>query len=256
MAFAHLHETVGALGAFDFLREIEASSSAALTPEEVLAMMARAGVEDPPTLLTDFLASNLLQRLGDGVGLTTLGITTVLLLEALNGADVRAIYRRLSHYDSTLRMYELVREGMTGQFLRSINDRPGFARLYFCSPWIGLDAKQRAMLVHAVVQEEKQGHAPELLVITRRDGATQRPPAGVEVFRELGATIFLNQRLHTKLYIREPGRSGGYPMAIVGSQNLTRSQYLELGIRINADSVMVDQLIAYFWELCNASVEV
>ena len=238
----------------EFLREIEATSSTALPPEEILAAMVRAGVEDPRTLLTDFLASNLLQRWGDRVGLTTLGIRTLLLLEALNGADVRAIYRRLSDYDSTLRMYELVREGMTGQFLRSINDRPGFARLYFCSPWIRLDIRQRQMLVHAVVQEEKHGLAPEVLVITRLD-KDDHADESLEVFRQLRATIFFNARLHTKLYIREPGQSGGYPMAIVGSQNLTRSQHLELGIRINADSVMVDQLIAYFWELCNASVE-
>jgi len=238
----------------EFLREIEAGSSTSLTLQDVIGVMANAGVEDPPTLLADFLASNLLHKWGDRVGLTILGIRTLLMLEALNGADVRAIYRRLSHYDSTLRMYELVREGMTAEFLRSINQRPGFTRLYFCSPWIRLDNMRRQMLVHAVVEEERHKQAPELLVITRPE-QDERAQAELEVFRKLRATIFFNARLHTKLYIREPGQSGGYPMAIVGSQNLTRSQYLKLGNRINADSVMVDQLIAYFWELCNASIE-
>lgn len=254
MRVTHLHQTVAAPGALEFLREIEAMSATALPSRAILAAMVRVGVEDPPTLLTDFLASNLLQRWGDRVGLTTLGIRTLLLLEALNGADLRAIYRRLSHYDSTLRMYELVREGMTEEFLRSINQRPGFARLYFCSPWIRLDTRQQQMLVHAVVQEEKHGRAPEVLVMTR-PAEDEQAQAHLQVFRQLGASIFFNARLHTKLYVREPGQGGGYPMAIVGSQNLTRSQYLELGIRINADSVMVDQLIAYFWELCNASIE-
>lgn len=254
MTVGHLHQTMGAEGAFELLRELEASGATGLPLEEVLRAMARVGVEDPPALLDDLLAANLLQRSGDRIGLSTFGIRTLLLVEALNGADVREVYRRLSHYDSTLRMYELVREGMTGQFLRSINDRPGFSRLYFCSPWIRLDTRQRQMLVHGVIQEEKQGTIPELFVITRPDPGKEAQ-AALAVFRGLHATLFFNARLHTKLYIREPGQSGGFPMAIVGSQNLTRSQYLELGIRVNADTVMVDQLIGYFWELCNTSVE-
>lgn len=254
MTVGHLHQALGAQGAFEFLRELEREPATALGPEDILAIAARAGVDDPPALIADLVAANVLQQWGERVGIATLGIRALLLLEALNGADLREIFRRLSHYDNSLRMYELVREGMTTEFLHSINDRPGSARLYFCSPWIRLDDQQSQMLVHAVVQEERRGRGPELLVITRpdnRDGAQE----ALDVFRELRATVFLNGRLHTKLYIREPGQSGGYPMAIVGSQNLTRSQYLELGIRINADSVMVDQLIGYFWELCNASVE-
>ena len=45
-------------------------------------------------------------------------------------------------------------------------------------------------------------------------------------------------------------------MAIVGSQNLTKSNYLELGIRINSDNQVIDHLIAYFWEITNYSHEV
>jgi hypothetical protein len=252
----HLHQTVAAPGAYEFLADLEAAPATALPQGELLATMVRAGVEDAPAMLTDFLAANLLQRLGNRVGLTTFGIRTLLLLEAVNGGDIKTIYHRLGRYDTTLRMYELVREGMTSQFLQSINNRPGFSRLYLCSPWIGLTALQQAMLVHALIHEEKRGHAPELLVITRPDGERHRPPDTVKPFRDLGATIFLNQRLHTKLYIREPTQSGGFSMAIVGSQNLTKSQYLELGIRVNSDGIMVNQLIAYFWELCNASREV
>ncbi|MGH7864520.1 MAG: hypothetical protein ACREQB_05995, partial [Candidatus Binataceae bacterium] len=206
--------------------------------------------------LANFTAAGLLQWYGHRIGLSTFGIRAKLLLEALNGGDASDVYRRLTPYDSTLRMYELVREGMTHEFLRSINDRPGFARLYFCSPWISLHAKQEAMLAHAVVQAEKRGPPPELFLITRPVGAGRlTPPETIKPFRDLAATVFLNRRLHTKLYIREPDQSGGYSMAIVGSQNLTKSQHIELGIRINADSVMVNHLIGYFWELANASQE-
>ena len=44
-------------------------------------------------------------------------------------------------------------------------------------------------------------------------------------------------------------------MAIVGSQNLTRSNHLELGIRVNNDSRMIDELIRYFLELTSYSTE-
>jgi hypothetical protein len=145
---------------------------------------------------------------------------------------------------------------MTSQFLESIVERPGFSRLYFCSPWINLDTRQRDMLAHAIMREERRGGCPELHVICRpSEVAADRAPEALAPFEKLGATILLNGRLHTKLYIREPDKSGGYSMAIVGSQNLTKSQYLELGIRINADSAIISQLIRYFWDLANASQE-
>src|SRR5437867_2721150 len=50
-------------------------------------------------------------------------------------------------------------------------------------------------------------------------------------------------------------RSVGLSMAIVGSQNLTRSNHLELGIRVNNDSRMIDELIRYFLELTSYSTE-
>jgi phosphatidylserine/phosphatidylglycerophosphate/cardiolipin synthase-like enzyme len=147
---------------------------------------------------------------------------------------------------------------MTKLFLRSINERPGFRRLYLCSPWISLDQRDVVMLAHAVLQvQEKRGERPEIVVIVRpeQDGPV-RVPASVVPLRELGATIFLNSRLHTKLYIREPDSNGGYAMAIVGSQNLTKSSYIELGLRINSDSQMIYQLIAYFWEITYDSYEI
>lgn len=252
---AALHQTVAVPGVYEFLKSLESTSATALAEDEIVALMTQAGLESPLSTLNDFLAAGLLGRYGNRVGLTTFGIRTLLLIEALNGGDVREIYRRLSHYDDTLRMYELIREGMTSQFLESISERPGFARLYFCSPWISLDERQRSMLNHAVLRAERRGVTPEIFVVTRPAGPQDSPPDSIKPFRELRASVYLNRRLHTKLYIREPDRSGGYSMAIVGSQNLTRSQYLELGIRISADSIMVDQLIGYFWELCNASVE-
>lgn len=254
---AHLSETVGVHGAYEVLQELEASSVTAFAISHIEAAMARYGMDDPQAAVEDFVAANLLHREGERLGLTGLGVRTCLLLEAINGGDLRDVYRRLSRLDSTLRTYELIREGMTKTFLQNINERPGFVRLYFCSPWISLDRKQQDMLTHAIIQVERtRGSRPEILVITRpEEGTDLTIPTTLRPFQDLEATIFLNKRLHTKLYIREPDTSGGYAMAILGSQNLTRSNYIELGIRINSDGQMIDQLIAYFWEITNHSHE-
>lgn len=253
-----LHQTVGIEGAYETLHELEASSVTALPAEEMLAMMKRVGVQHPEATLRDFVADNLLHQYGERFGLTTLGIRTCLLLEAINGGELRDVFRRLSRLDSTLRTYELIREGMTGIFLQNLNERPGFSRLYFCSPWISLGRRQQEMLLHAVIQSErKHGMHPEILVITRPDENNDLGvPTTLKPFQDLGATFFLNKRLHTKLYIREPDSSGTYAMAILGSQNLTKSNYIELGIRINSDGQMIDQLISYFLEIAYSSDEV
>jgi hypothetical protein len=253
----YTHEVVGFTGAFPFLCALERSARSSFSLSEVLELMESHHVVDAESSLHELVASDILHQSQDSFALTRRGIHTCILLEAINGADLRDIYHRLQRLDSSLRMYELIREGMTKIFLKNINDRPGFGRLYFCSPWISLDKKQKDVLVHAVHQYEKQrGSPPEILVITRPEEGTDKDlPETLAPFRDLGAQIFLNKRLHTKLYIREPDTNGGYAMAIVGSQNLTKSSYLELGIRINSDSHMISHLVAYFLELTNSSYE-
>jgi hypothetical protein len=253
-----LNEIVGFTGAYETLLDLEASPATDFAFEEIVRIMKEYGVDMPQAAIEDFLASNLLRRYGDSICLTTLGIRTSLLLEAINGGDLKDVYRRLGHLDSTLRTYELIREGMTRAFLRNLVERPGFGRLYFCSPWISLDRKQEEMLTHAVVRmEQRRGARPEILVITRPvQGADLTVPESVSPLQSLGAMVYLHKQLHTKLYIREPDSSGGYAMAIVGSQNLTKSRYIELGIRINSDSQMITQLITYFLELTHHCHEV
>ena len=254
MTTTHLHQTLSVPGTYEFLKALDHTASA--SPEEqLLAIMADEGVADPQRTFDDLVSASILQRLGIRFTLSTFGIRAFVLLDALNGGDIRLAYQRLANLDSTLHTYELVREEMTATFLKDINARPDFARLYICSPWIALDARARGMLIHAIQSAEARGERPELLVLTRPSGKGDAPP-GVTPLRDLGATVFLNSRLHTKLYIREPGVRGGYALAIVGSQNLTRSRYIELGIRINSDGRMIDRLIRYFLELSHASVEV
>lgn len=253
---SHLHQTVAFDGGYETLRALEGSSQTLFSHDDMSGLMSGSGVENPIAAMGEFVASNLLSRDGDRFALTTWGIRAALLLEALNGGDLKDIYRRLSQLDSTLRTYELIREGMTEMFLRNINERPGFRRLYICSPWISFSRRHEELLTHAVHQVERtRGVLPEILIITRPGDDGISVPTSLDRLRALGASIFLNKRLHTKLYIREPDTSGGYSMAIVGSQNLTKSRYLELGVRINSDSQMIDRLIGYFLELTNHSRE-
>jgi len=249
-----LHETLATSGVYDFLKTLDRASVTAWSEDDLLKVMTSNGVDQPVYTLHELRAAGMLQYLGDGLSLSSVGMRSLILLDALNSGDVHLAYRRLRNLDNTLGAYELVQEGMTESFFENIHGRPNFARLFICSPWINLSSRNRNLLLNAIHTAESLGNSPEIFVLTRPadDG---NAPAGVRVFRELGATMFLNARLHTKLYIREPGLQGGQAMAIVGSENLTRSRYLELGIRIRSDTAMVNEMIAYFWRLCNASTE-
>ncbi len=252
-----LHQVVSVSGAYATLRALAESALPDRSPDEMEVLIADLSTAEPRATLRELVAAGLLRTSGERVAITPLGIRTALLVEAINGGDLQGIWRRLSRLEG-LETYSLVREGMTRLFLENLNSRPGFGRLYFCSPWIRLDDRGERLLTNAVVRAEGRGRGrPEVHVITRpSEGTTSDAPETLAPFRKLGATIFLNHRLHSKLYIREPTTAGGYAMAIIGSQNLTQSTYLELGIRINSDSQLIMQLIRYFWEITNQSREV
>lgn len=253
----YLSEIISFPGAFDTLRELEASTLTTISDEALTSILEYNDVEDPPIAIQDLVAGNVLRRSGNEFSLTSAGIRSFLLLEAINGGDLRDTFRRLGHIDSSIRTYELIREGMTTSFLKNLVARPGFGRLYICSPWISLDTYQEQLLAQAVKHVvARRRWAPEILVLTRPEQGTKSGISdGANTILKLGATLYLNSRLHTKLYIREPDFSGGLFMAIVGSQNLTKSHYFELGIRINSDSQMINMLVAYFLEIANQSNE-
>lgn len=250
----HLHQTLALSGIFELLQDLDRLGSVTINQEQILAIMTERGVEDPLYAFKELLGSRIIVPIGVDFSLSRFGIRASILLDALNGGDLRIAYDRLRRIDRGLVAYELVREGMTDSFLENLNDRPGFARVYLCSPWINFSRRNAELLTHAVHLAERRTPAPEVFVITRPD-SDGNVPSAVSQLSELQPRVFLNSRLHTKLYIREPGPEGGYTMAVVGSQNLTRSSYLELGIRVNSDTAMVNQLVAYFWELAHGSSE-
>lgn len=253
-----LNAAVGLPGAHETLRAIDQSSDSVFTYDALADLMGRHGAEDVDKTLTALIGSNLLHQAPQGFEITHLGRRAGLLLDALNGADLRDVWRGLGYLDPTLRNYELLRNNLTDEFLKSLTSRPSFGRLYICSPWISFDRREEKLLASAMLQAERGGVRPDIWVVTRPEkGPTEATaPSGGRYLQQLGATVVLNRNLHSKLYIREPGPSGGYLMAILGSQNLTRSTYLELGIRIHADTIMISNLIAYFLELMSQSDEV
>lgn len=248
----HLHQKVAFSGAYEALLTLDRLTAATAVQLNVAAS-ALQGIEVEDTI-HELSTAGLVRVVGENVNLTTLGVRTVTLLEALNGGDLWSAYKRLARIDQGLRRYELVRQGMTKVFLRSLIDRPGLGKLYICSPWISLDENDEKMLVEGV-SYAKAAVESEILVITRPAAEGAELPPSARTFLELGGTVFLHPRLHTKLYIREPGIGGGFTMAIIGSQNLTSSKYLELGIRINGDTELIGQLIRYFIDLTSISKE-
>ena len=250
MNSAALTTILGSEGAFQVLGKLQRSSVTSYPTTELANLVESCGVADAAATVDQLLEANLLYRRPDGLAITRFGIRTAFLLEAIHGGDLQDIWRRLSALHPGLRTFELIRNQLTMVFLTGLSRRPGFRRLFICSPWISLDEYQRQLLMHAVMREAD----PEILVITRptSDGD---PPRGVKPLLDLGATVFLNRSLHTKLYIREPDGNGGALVAILGSQNLTKSTYLELGIQIRGDSTLVQNLIQYFFDVSNESVE-
>jgi hypothetical protein len=218
------------------------------------------GVIDARTTADDLISNRLLQQLGVRFSISHYGHRVTLLLEAMNGGDIEDVIRRLRRLEGFDELYELVRQGMTTRFLNTFIERPHFGRLYFCSPWINLNHREAALVRHGLMQSQKKGSkVPEVLVITRPleyypDGI-RVSGLGIQPLVDLGAKIFFLKNVHTKLYIREPGENGGYSLAIVGSENLTQSNYLELGIQVNGDGRLISQLISHFYELTSYSSE-
>lgn len=213
------------------------------------------GASAPHSLLDRLINANLLQWIGDRLAISRHGRKTQLLIRAIEGGDLADIYRRLQRIDGRP-SYQLVREGMTEAFFADLSQASGrVGTLYLCSPWINASERAIQNLQYSFLQRTRRSvHDPELLVLTRPPDE-EADSSSLAPFRSLGARVFFHPRLHSKLYIREPDQSGGTPLAVVGSQNLTRSRYLELGIRIAGDDQLVRQLIRYFMELANVSVE-
>lgn len=250
-----LSEQLGGTGIYESLRALNDDPRGALEASDFRDLMESLGVTDAAHLLHELEGLGLLTRVGTTVELSAKGTRTTLLLRALNGDDLSSALRRLRELDSSLVNYSLVREGMTTGFFKSLVHQPNVGRLYICSPWINLTTTEERYLKTAILSRRRRRREPDIQVITRPDDGRGTRSENLAPFLDLGASVFLHEKLHAKLYIREPDFAGGYVMAVVGSQNLTRSKYLELGIRIESDTVIIGNLISYFYDITYHSHE-
>lgn len=252
-----LLELLAEQGVDEALDELMKSSEAAIDRIGLENLLLDYGAIRPDDVLDRLLRSNVLQVVGSRFGLSAHGRRLALLISAINGADVEDVFLRLRRIDGQRPAYELVKQGMTSVFFDTLLDGGGFGALYVCSPWINPTETDCGKLKYAMTAEERRtGTQPKVLVLTR---PPEDQPAGTETglncFRQVGATIYYRKRLHSKLYIREPALDGGVLLAIVGSENLTRSNLLELGIMIRADDRVVNELVRHFLEVVNISEE-
>lgn len=252
MTTALLSEIVGQRGLFQLLGVMQ-SWDVTFPSTDVFGAMETLEISDPDLVFEHLTREGLLASAGGkSTSLTTKGLQTHLLLQAINGFDIQEIYRRLASLYPRWRQYQVVRDRMTQDFIRELYERPDFRRIYLCSRWIHLQNKPRGRFAQAV-HRASELHEVEILVIhgplssdPQRDIRLRET---LDFLKSLGAEIILNSKVHAKLYIREPGLSGGLQTAIVGSENLTVPKYAELGVKIVNDGEMIGKLIGVFYDI-------
>ena len=145
-----LSEVVGQRGLFQLL-EVMDGWDLAFPSKDVFEAMETLNISDSDIVFEQLRSEGLLSNVGGNlVSLTTRGLTTHLLLQAINGSDIQDVYRRLTALYPQWAQYQVVRDRMTQDFIRELYDRPDFGRLYLCSRWIYLDKRPRGRLAQAV----------------------------------------------------------------------------------------------------------
>lgn len=184
--------------------------------------------------------------------LTSQGKLCLILSEMIEGGSLEEGIRKLSPY--VAKEFELLTENVTDSFLSMIQKGRIFQNIYLCSPWIQINSKERGLLQKVIKDSKKSiGEKVSILVITRPpDMETKFGRKIDESLRwlgKLGSDISLVRRLHTKLYIAEPGPHGGPFFAVFGSENLTGARNIELGIKVVNNPNILNKLISYFFDI-------
>lgn len=207
------------------------------------------GCRTPDATLGDLSAAGFFIRRTPGIALNMRAYRALLFASGALGSSSTSVFDELRQIEPGLHRYELVREGMTSRFIKGLLAEPGFQRLYICSPWINLQNDDLGRLAMAL-DKTKQSllRPPEILVLAQTPKVPELKKS-LEGLRNLGAQVVEKPKLHSKLYMREPGPSGGLSLAIVGSENLTRQKWIELGIEIRNDSQIISKLRSYFFEI-------
>ena len=229
-----------------------ASAASANDSEYYHELLRRCGCHDPGGVFTELQIAGFFAHRPPHLALSTHGHRALLFASGALGASSDDVIRELRTVERGLQQYELVREGMTTRFIKGLLQEPGFQRLYLCSPWINLQRDDLARLAIALDKANRSLPRPPELFVLVQTPKTQEMKAAIGKLSNLGAVISEKPRLHSKLYMREPGPAGGLWLAIVGSENLTRQKWIELGIEIRNDAELLSRLRGYFFGLFQA----
>ncbi len=212
-------------------------------------VLKRCGCAEPDRVMDDLRVAGFFASRPPGLGLTTKAHRTLLFCSGALGAASAGVFDELRTIESTLHRYDLVREGMTSRFIKGLLNEPGFQRLYICSPWINLQKDDLGRLAMALDKAKQTlARPPGILVLVQTPKIPELRKT-IDFLRQFGAEVVEKPRLHSKLYMREPGPSGGLSLAIVGSENLTRQKWIELGIEVRNDSHILSKLRSYFFDV-------
>lgn len=207
------------------------------------------GCKEPEGIFEELRVAGFFTGRSPGFALSTAAYRTLLFVSAALGMRSQGVFDELRTLEPSLRRYELVREGMTSRFIKGLLTEPGFQRLYICSPWINLVKQDLGRLAVALDKAAQSlTRQPEILILVQTPKMPEVKKT-LDVLRSLGAEVVEKPKLHSKLYMREPGPSGGLSLAIVGSENLTRVKWIELGIEIRNDNYILSRLRSYFFDI-------
>ncbi len=185
-----------------------------------------------------------------GFYLSSLGTRTALLLRVINGdEDVVHAFNTLRAGEDGFGNYQLIESNITGYFVERISQKADFIRLYVCSPWIRLEKEELHDFEMAIIRAKRRYAKSQIMVITLPKERYSNWAASKDTFQmllDLGADIVTNTKLHAKLYISEPGPTGGVEYAILGSENLTGRKNVELAIQIENDNEILKNLREFF----------
>jgi hypothetical protein len=172
------------------------------------------------------------------------GIEAYLLTRVINGDTLDSVLTQLSKLFYS--RFSLIMEDITGCFIDTLRNFPALKEIYICSPWIRLRDTHLSDL-ETILNKDKKivirviTRIPDLEFSTFR----QQILKTLSWLKGKGAEIVGHPALHTKLYIAV-GKTG--QTAIFGSENLTGAKNIELGIKIN-DETIVAKLLLYWLEI-------
>jgi len=180
------------------------------------------------------------------------------LVQEITLRNPRRLIEKIQQLYPELRRIAVIRDNLTGEFFKCLHSVRTAGRISICSPWINMNNDQFETLAFLLQQSVllEEPHSINVVMLPskpseRHHDTTQEM---VRRFAELGITVLFSKGLHAKLYVRTPSSSNGSSFAVIGSQNLTRSTYTELGLLIKNERRLVEDLQAAFFEIARGEV--